>query len=173
MELNSMWTCAFFKNVNINIMCSAPALTWLRINKDKGCSTSPEKTDWDDSVATKCFYSITCLERPPGSPLATKMWSVKTSGLWWQVQLYWNVGPAAENVWSVQTGGLSWQWSLKIGFTVPLTMYLHHVHRPKFLSSTVIQCIRWCIQICANSAKGSCLHTTVSSESSSVTLFRT
>ncbi len=50
--------------------------------------------------------------------LATKMWSVKTGGLSWQVQIYWNVGPSAKNVWSVKTGGFSWQWSLKTGFTV-------------------------------------------------------
>ena len=43
--------------------------------------------------------------------LATRMWSVKTGGPWWQVQLYWNVGPSAKDVWSVKTGGLSWQWS--------------------------------------------------------------
>ncbi len=39
------------------------------------------------------------------------MWSVKTGGLWWQVQLYLNVGPSGENAWSVKTGGLWWQLS--------------------------------------------------------------
>ncbi len=63
-----------------------------------------------------CKHSRTCLERPP--KLATKKWSAKTGGLWWQVQLYWNVGPFAKIVLSVKTGDLSWQWSLKTGFTV-------------------------------------------------------
>ncbi len=45
------------------------------------------------------------------TPLATKMWSVKTGGLWWQVQFYWNVGPSAKIVCSLKTGGLSFQWS--------------------------------------------------------------
>ncbi len=61
-------------------------------------------------------YSRTCLEKTPN--WHTKMWSVKTGGLWWQVQLHWNVGPSAKSVWSFKTGGLSWQWNLKIGFTV-------------------------------------------------------
>ncbi len=47
-------------------------------------------------------YSRTCLERPLHWP--QEMWSVTTGGFWWQVQLYWNVGPA-ENAWSVKTGG--------------------------------------------------------------------
>ncbi len=59
-----------------------------------------------------------------------KMWSVKTGGLWWQVQLYWNVIPFAENAWSVKTGGLSWQWvSRQVSlykvplFTLPKTIW--------------------------------------------------
>ncbi len=49
-----------------------------------------------------------------------QLFSLKTGGLWWQVQSHQNVGPAAKNVWSYKTGGLSWQWSLKTGFTVIL-----------------------------------------------------
>ncbi len=37
---------------------------------------------------------------------------VKTAGLWWQVQLYWNVG-LAENASSVKAGRLSWQLSVE------------------------------------------------------------
>ncbi len=43
----------------------------------------------------------------------------QTGGLWWQVQLYWNVSPA-KNGWSFKTGSLSWPWSLKTDFTVSL-----------------------------------------------------
>ena len=50
--------------------------------------------------------------------LAITMWSLKTGGLWWQVQLHWNVGPSARSRWSFKIGSLSWQWSLKTGFTV-------------------------------------------------------
>ncbi len=52
------------------------------------------------------------------TPLATQMWSLKTGGLWWQVQLQWNVDPFTRNIWSFKTGGLSQQRSLKTGFTV-------------------------------------------------------
>ncbi len=57
---------------------------------------------------------ITCTELVlKDHPIGHKMWSVKTGGLWWQVQLYWNVDPAAKTVWPFKTGGLSWQLSLK------------------------------------------------------------
>ncbi len=39
-------------------------------------------------------------------------WSLKTSGLWWQVQLHWNVEPSGRNVWSFKTGDLSRKGSL-------------------------------------------------------------
>ena len=52
------------------------------------------------------------------TPLAIKIWSLKTGGLWWQVHIHWNVGLSAKNWWSFKTCGLSWQWSLKTGFTV-------------------------------------------------------
>ncbi len=61
------------------------------------------------------LYSRTCLER---LPVVLKMWSLKTGGLWWQVQLHWHVGPSARNACSFKTGGLSQEWSLKAGFTV-------------------------------------------------------
>ena len=40
--------------------------------------------------------------------LAIKIWSLKTGGLWWQVQLHWNVGHSARNVvfqdrWSLKS----------------------------------------------------------------------
>ncbi len=59
------------------------------------------------------LYSRTCLERPPHWLM--KHWSLKTGGLWWQVQLQWDVGPSARNIWSWKTVCLSWQWSLKTG----------------------------------------------------------
>ncbi len=71
-------------------------------------------------------YSRTSLERPRRK---TKMWFVKTGGLLWQVQLYWNVGPSAKNVWSVKTGGLSWQWCFKTDFTV-LCVHEHTCSNP-------------------------------------------
>ncbi len=61
--------------------------------------------------------------------MATKMSSVKAGGLWWQVQLQWNVGTSGENVWSVKIGGLSWQWSLKTDFTVQST-YIYKYKKP-------------------------------------------
>ncbi len=50
------------------------------------------------------------------------MWSLKTGGLWWQVELHWSTVPSARNIRSFKTGGLSWQWSLKTGFTVFCTV---------------------------------------------------
>ncbi len=29
-----------------------------------------------------------------GTPLTIKIWSLQTGGLWWQVHIHWNVGPA-------------------------------------------------------------------------------
>ncbi len=47
------------------------------------------------------FPQLSCTVEPvlkdhPITNLATKMWSVKTGGIWLQVQLYWNVGPSAK-----------------------------------------------------------------------------
>ncbi len=72
------------------------------------------------SICKGCSRTIQWNLSWKSNPLATKMWSVKTGGLWWQVQLYWNIGPSANIVWSVKTGGLAWQWSLKTDFTVSL-----------------------------------------------------
>ncbi len=38
------------------------------------------------------------------TPVAIQMWSLKTGGFWWQVQLHWNVGLSARNIWSLKTG---------------------------------------------------------------------
>ncbi len=52
------------------------------------------------------------------TPLALQMWSLKTGGLWWQVQVYWNIEPSGRNMWSFKTGGLLAQWSLNRDFTI-------------------------------------------------------
>ncbi len=59
------------------------------------------------------------------APLAIKIWSLKTGGLCWQVQLHWNVGSSA--MWSFMTGGPSWQWPFKTGSTVPCFVLWAHV----------------------------------------------
>ncbi len=53
----------------------------------------------------RCWFCDTVEPVLTSWSLATNMWSVKTGGLWWQVQLYWNVGSSAKNVWSFKTGG--------------------------------------------------------------------
>ncbi len=63
-------------------------------------------------------YGLTVEPILKDHPISHKKWSLETGGLWWQVQLHWNVGPSARNIWSFKTGGLSWQWSLKTGSTV-------------------------------------------------------
>ncbi len=37
------------------------------------------------------------------TPLAIKLWSLKTGDLWWHVQLHWNIEPSATNTWSFKT----------------------------------------------------------------------
>ncbi len=52
---------------------------------------------------------------------------VKTGGLWWQVDLHWNVGLSAKNWWSFKTGtsSFSWQCSLKAGLIVACVVMSH------------------------------------------------
>ncbi len=71
------------------------------------------------------FCSRTCLERP--LPLAIKVRSVKAGGLWWQVQLHWNVGASDRTLWSFKTDGLSW----------------HGVSREVLLYSNTVMSVRW------------------------------
>ncbi len=56
------------------------------------------------------------------APWAIKMWSLKTVCPWWQVQLYWNVGPSAWNIWRLKTGSLHGSGP-KTGFTVPAILF--------------------------------------------------
>ncbi len=65
------------------------------------------------------WYSGTYYERLP--PLAIKIWSLKVSGLWWQVQLHWMEG---RTIWQdIVPVVLQDRWSLmvvkslKLGFT--------------------------------------------------------
>ncbi len=60
-----------------------------------------------------------------------QMWSLKTGGLWRQIQLLWNIGSSARNIWSFKTGAevVSRQASLytvttvTIATTCPMVIY--------------------------------------------------
>ncbi len=62
--------------------------------------------------------------------LAIKICPLKTGGLWWQVQLHWNVGPYARGMWSSRQvvshgSGLSRQVSLYIYIYVHIYIYMY------------------------------------------------
>ena len=71
------------------------------------------------------YITYTCSVEPvlEDHSIGHKMRSHKTGGLWWQVQLHWNMKPCTRNIWSFKTGGLSQQCFLKTGFTV-LKIYI-------------------------------------------------
>ncbi len=59
------------------------------------------------------------------NPSSTKIWSLKTGGLWqlWSLaQLKWNAETTARHIWSLKTGGLYWQWPLKTVYTMNNTV---------------------------------------------------
>ena len=98
--------------------------------------------------------SRTFLERL--TPLAIKMWSlkVKSGGIWWQVQLHYNVGPSIRNTYMILQNSLSfmaavsrpdftiliihWTYFFQKWFRIPLyrVKELHKTHHNMLLGYT-------------------------------------